>query len=233
MACFFKAFSPLIDVVMPKVFSNYDALAKAFPKVVELGKEARHSRALKVYFENRGFLKVSDGSGSGEFPDVVYPDKGKLEELLKEVEQKKAKLSLELFNWRKKYYTAKNEDLLLHVKKLANSSYWKHVAKNVVDAEYRKDFEKANMQTTFAAHEKWNKMFNMFVDNSEYRKRLVETIDSSIVYSKEKALGQSSEKLKDFVIKTSSGKIKECTERIEKAREHVWALKELKSLVRE
>ena len=194
-----------------KVFSDYGNLAKAFPQLKK-DKEGPKAKAIQTYFDNKGLLKVL--SSSKEDFTITYPDRKKIKSMRLENASRKEKLAVELKNWKKRHSEAKNEELVLNVKKLGSKKYWEHLAKMASDADYRKDFEKANMETTFAAHPQWNKMFDMFVDSPDYRKRLVETVGSSIVYAKDKTLGKSTKNLREFMLKTSESKIRNLEQKI-------------------
>ena len=213
------------------MFSDYEKLAKNFP-YLKKEKGGQRAKALQTYFENKGILKVLPAPSKEDFPSITYPDRKKIRVITLENAAKKEKLQIELGNWKKRYNEAKNEELVLSVKKLGSKKYWEHLAKMASDADYSRDFKKANMQTTFAAHPQWNKMFDMFVDSPDYRKRLVETVGSSIVYAKDKTLGKSTKNLREFMLKTSEAKMRELEAKIKTVDDFNSALRTMEGLVK-
>ncbi|MBR9707116.1 MAG: hypothetical protein GOV15_01645 [Candidatus Diapherotrites archaeon] len=205
------------------IVSDFRVLESKFPKIANDDSKSGKGWAVKTYLSHGGIVKLTDGGS------LTYPSKSKLESQAVIWKKKRDEANTELQRWVTRYNRAKNELVFLNLRKVTIPEYWKHVVKYRTDREYRDDFDRAGMRTELAAHEKWGAMFAMFVENLDYRKRLVETVENSVVYARDKTLAKNLAVLRDFVMSMSSKKQEIYKEKVEYIEDYLTALNILNS----
>ena len=95
--------------------------------------------------------------------------------------------------------------------------------------EYKKDSDSVKLPVNLVADPRWKPMVKMFVNNPEYRKNLVETVNYSIVYQKDKRLGKYASQLKDFRLGVSDKELSKLKIKLEAVEKEISALKEISS----
>jgi hypothetical protein len=85
-------------------------------------------------------------------------------------------------------------------------NYWRHKIKEITNKEYKQDVLDSRLTDKVLLDPEYSNLFETFLVNPDYRKKLKETINTSIVY-KNNSIGGYSEKKKEFKIKTSEMKI--------------------------
>jgi hypothetical protein len=100
------------------------------------------------------------------------------------------------------------------VKKLGEPLYWKHIAKSMIDSDYRKDANSVKLPAHLVSDKKWKPMVRMFVNDIEYRKQLTETVNTSIVYKKNKKVAQFADDLKGFRMDAADKQVKDLEEKL-------------------
>ncbi len=210
-----------------KVVSSIDSFEKSFPEVTGF---PERKKALETYFKYKGIIKIFPSSNP--WPKLIYPEGKILDKKLEDLKVKKNLYSKKLSSWKKRYSSAERYHQTNQIKKIKEPLYWKHLSKLAVDQDYRSDFKKVNLPVHLVADNKWRPMVKMFVNDIEYRKQLVETVNTSIVYKKDKRVAKYADDLKDFRMEASSKKIKEIEKKLEAANEIQKALIELKKWYR-
>lgn len=213
---------------MQKVISSIVQFEKDFPALL---KESERKTALIRYFSIHGVVKVIPAEK--EWPKLIYPNTGVLEFKLKELKEKK-KIYLEKLNeWKRKHLSASMYHQVNQVKKFAEPVYWQHLAKSMIDADYRKDAESVKLPAHLVADKKWKPMVKMFVNDIEYRKQLSETVTTSMVYKKDRKVAKFADDQQNFRLDSSDKQIKELEEKIKELNETEVALKELQKWAKE
>ena len=94
--------------------------------------------------------------------------------------------------------------------------------------------EQAKQYAVFPLHPKeqnewrrWKPMIEMFVQNYDYRKKLTETVDRSIVYKGDRRVAKFAEVIRSFRIDESSKKVEELQKKIDLIDKDLEAMKEL------
>ena len=213
---------------MQKVISTIAQFEKDFPA---LEKNEERKDALIRYFSIHGVVKVFPSEKN--WPKLIYPNLGVLEFKLKDSKDKK-KIYLEKLNeWKMKHLSASMYHQVNQVKKFAEPVYWQHLAKSMVDADYRKDAESVKLPAHLVADKKWKPMVKMFVNDIEYRKQLSETVTTSMVYKKDRKVAKFADDQQNFRLDASDKQIKELLEKIKELDETEVALKELQKWAKE
>ena len=189
-----------------KTVTDIKSFEKLFPEFAQEERRGSKGWAVRKYIENRGIVKI-DCTASGDPEKLIYPDKLKLMNMIETSRKKRDMMKTDLKKWKTRFNKAKNEKITLNAKKLTMANYWKHKAKYTTDKAYRDAWNRVDMDTEIAAHDKYGAMFNMFVNNDEYRSKLVDTVENSVVYSKDKKLAKNVELLRDFKMNMSNTKI--------------------------
>ncbi|MBN1160039.1 MAG: hypothetical protein JXA43_02250 [Candidatus Diapherotrites archaeon] len=209
-----------------KTVTDISAFEKLFPELSKEDRRGSKGWAIRKYLENRGIVKI-DCTVSGDPVKLIYPDKLKLMNLIETSRNKREMIRGDLKKWKNRHSKAKNEKITLQAKKLTMSDYWKHKAKYTTDKAYRDSWNRVDMDTEIAAHDKYGAMFRMFVNNDEYRSKLVDTVENSVVYSKDKKLAKNVQVLREFKMNMSNTKIESYNKKITELNEYIKAMQTL------
>jgi hypothetical protein len=213
---------------MHKVISSIKQFKEDFPKLVDDEKRI----ALERYFFIHGVVKVIP-LGKEAWPKLIYPNFAVLESKLKESKEKKKIYSEKLGEWKKKHLSASMYHQVHQMKKFVEPLYWKHVAKTITDADYRKDAESVKLPAHLVSDKKWKPMVKMFVNDIEYRKQLSETVTTSMVYKKDRKVAKFADDQQNFRLGASDKQIKELEEKIKQLEETESALRVLQKWAKE
>jgi hypothetical protein len=137
---------------------------------------------------------------------IVYP---KIEEIKRKIKE----INLEIEKVLLKYnYWNKNKNKLVRNKTLSpftiyfKKNFWRHKLKEITNKEYKQDVKDTKLNDQILLDPEYHNLFETFLVNPDYRKKLKETINTSIVY-RYNQIGDYSKKKKEFKIKTSNMKI--------------------------
>lgn len=208
-----------------EIVSVFSQLEEMLPKESKAAGDNSRLAATRHYLSRGGVLHVAQSQG--EWPKLLYPTKGNLRKRVEDLRQLKEQYASRLGNWQRTFNDAKSYHSVNNVKKLKEPLYWKHMAKCAVDRDYRRDSEKVKLPVHLVADRRWKPMVKMFVSDLEYRKQLVQTVDESIVYSKEKRVAQYADLLQKFRMEQSNRKIEELKKKIAAIDEDVNSMLEL------
>ncbi len=200
---------------------------KAFEEKFKVPNDAKRIAALKTYFHNGGVINVVK-TGHAKWPKLSYPSQHRIEEQIKELEKLKAELSKKEGEWKAKLSEAKSYHMRHQLLKFSDPLYWKHTAKALSDKEYKGDAEKVGLPVHLSADPKWKPMIKMFMEDMEYRKNLVETVQTSIVYKKDKRVAKYADVVQEFRSEISSSKLDELGGRISSVGKQIAALQEIR-----
>jgi hypothetical protein len=195
---------------MGSIFSAYRDFSR---KNRGLEKNPERTEALKRYFERGGVISLG-GKGKG-WPKLIYPTPLSIRSKIKELSERKAVYEKQHSDWKKSNDSAKMYDLKNEVKKFSEPLYWKHILKYGSDKDYRADTDSIKLPVNLVGDKRWQPMIKMFVENPEYRKNLVETVNYSIVYKKERKVARYAKELKDFRLEVSGKALDKAGSKIE------------------
>ena len=210
--------------------SNIISSIKAFDGAFEVPKDSRYE-ALEKYFARGGVINAVKGNKT--WPRLVYPSPIRIETQIKELRELKAVYDVKLKDWNKKLSAAKNYHSRNQLLKFSDPIYWKHVAKTFSDPDYKTDSGSVELPVHLVADPKWKPMIKMFVNDLEYRKNLVETVQNSIVYKKDRKVAKYADVLQEFRKEMSTSKIEQISQKIEKLKLGIASLESVKQWARE
>ena len=210
--------------------SNIISSIKAFDGVFEVPKDSRYE-ALEKYFARGGVINAVKTSKT--WPKLIYPSPLRIEVQLKELNELKSVYDGKLRDWTKKLNDAKNYHAKNQLLKFSEPIYWKHVAKSLSDPDYKSDSGSVELPVHLVADPKWKPMIKMFVNDLEYRKNLVETVQNSIVYKKERRVAQYADVLQDFRSEMSTTKIEQISKKVEKLNIEIASLEAVRKWAKE
>jgi hypothetical protein len=213
---------------MHGVISTIADFEKTFPKCA---KDGERRKAIEKYLAINGVIKAVECNK--DWPKLVYPNIAVLESKLKETKSKKKSYSQRLNEWKKQHFNASMYHQVNQVKKLAQPIYWKHLAKTVIDSDYKKDADSVKLPAHLIADKKWQPMVKMFVNDIEYRKQLTETVNTSIVYKKDRKVAKFADDLQGFRMGAADKQVKDLEERLAELDETEKALKEMQKWAKE
>lgn len=192
---------------MTGIISSFPAFERRFKDSPILDSKGERIEALKKYLEYGGVISVNDNGSS--WPKITYPSPLKLNADLSELAELRNNLSKKHKDWTKQKSDAKNYHAKHNVLKLSNPLYWKHKAKTMRDSSYRKASEQVKLPVHLVSDPRWKPMIKTFLEDPEYRQQLTETVQNSIVYTKEKRVAKYADTLNKFRSDVSETKITE------------------------
>ena len=195
------------------------------PADLNIEKEAARVVALKHYLVKGGVLHIAPAENA--WPKLLYPTKMHLRKKIDETRSLYNQYDTRLVSWQKKFNGAKSYHKVNNFKKLKEPLYWKHLAKCAVDKDYKADSAKVSLPVHLVADSRWKPMVKTFVSDIDYRKQLVQTVNESIVYKKNKKVAQYADLLQKFRMEQSNRKIDELKKRLAALDQDINAMQEL------
>lgn len=191
--------------------SNVISSFEAFSKKFEVEGNEERIIALKKYFKRGGV--ISAVKSQKPWPKVVYPSPIRLDAQINELKDRREHFVKKNREWKAKLNEARTYHTRHHILKLKEPLYWKHMQKILMDKEYRQDSEVVGLPVHLAADARYRPMIKMFLEDDEYRKNLVETVQHSSVY-KNKKVGNYATVLQEFRTEVSENQLKDIAEKI-------------------
>jgi hypothetical protein len=137
---------------------------------------------------------------------IIYPGVSETRKKQIEIEKNLSKLEKELNYWKNNKNKVERNKKLAPITMFLKKNYWRHKIKEITNKEYKQDVLDSRLTDKVLLDPEYSNLFETFLVNPDYRKKLKETINTSIVY-KNNSIGGYSEKKKEFKIKTSEMKI--------------------------
>lgn len=197
--------------MVQKTFTSLKDIEREFG--INMAEHEQRRAALEFYLSQGGFVRLAGSRHS--MPRLIYPSKAKLLAQISEVKAKLSELEEKRRYWLKMLKDSERYHLINNIKKFSSPLYWRHLAKMLADAEYRADVKRVGLQAHLVCDARWQPMIRMFVNDEEYRRQLVETVEHSIVYKKNRKVGDYAARLLQFRMDKSKQELAE----IEQARE--------------
>jgi len=213
---------------MHGVIASIKDFDKVFPNCPKSGERRK---SIERYFSINGVIKAHEVQK--EWPKLAYPNVDVLESKLKETKERKKSYSSKLGEWKQQHLNASMYHQVNQVKKLAQPLYWKHLVKTVIDSDYKKDSDAVKLPAHLVADKKWQPMVKMFVNDIEYRKNLAETVNTSIVYRKDKKVAKFADELQGFRMGAADKQVKDLEEKLSELDNTESALKEMHKWAKE
>ena len=140
-----------------------------------------------------------------KYEDVKY----NLEKQIIDAKELKHNLSF----WKNEKAVAERYHKLLPLTMILKKNYWRHSIKKITDKQYKKDIEETKLTTKILLDPEYRNLFETFIIDPDYRKKLKETVNTSIIYKNNK-IGDYSIKKQEFKQSNAKIKIKTITEQI-------------------
>jgi hypothetical protein len=167
---------------------------------------------VEAFFKTR-FVRISNKK-------IVYPTKKDIAEKNKELYNLLNEHKKQLRFWVKEKHNADNYYKTVSFKKHFRKIYWLHKIKMLTDAEYKADVEKARLSEDTLMDVENNHVLDTFLVDSDYRKKLGETVTNSVVYRNHN-VGDSDRKKQVFKKELALKKIESITKKIESVRNNI------------
>jgi hypothetical protein len=213
---------------MKTIISSFPVFEKECPALPE--NNAR-TEALKKYFKNGGVISINEKKGT--WPKLTYPSLARIRTQKKELEELKNIFEKKKKNWDQKKKEAQNYHQTQHMKKLTEPLYWKHFAKYITDKNYKKNTDTVKLPAHLAADPKWKPLIRTFLENEEYRNKLIETVENSIVYKGDQKLAKYADTLMTFRQEVTEKESKTLQKKIQKLKETINALNLMETWAKE
>jgi len=166
--------------------------------------------ACRAYSGSGGILRTENGR-------LVFPGKDRLVEQMTETAMRRDSLTEQIRFWHRLHRDTASSNALTEVARLTDPLYWEHMLKMATEKDYRDAFEKVALPMRHMSDNKYRKIVETFVNNSDYRRRLVEAKTSEIglvgdtikesadkkLEFKRKIIGEKLEKLKKERVKVT------------------------------
>jgi len=160
---------------------------------------------LEEYFRTR-FVRVDGGK-------IIYPERKDISNKNKEINNKISEYKKDLRFWNKEKNDAENYYKGVAFKKHFKKIYWKHKIKMATDPEYKKDVENARLTEDTLMDPNYSQLVETFLVDSDYRKKLGDTVNSSLIYQKLN-VGDATKKKMIFKKETALKKIESISKNI-------------------
>ena len=202
-----------------RIISSFSVFSKQFPELDSKGGKLERIEALKKYFSNGGVVSVETKGKS--WPKLVYPPPSRIKSQVQQIAKLKAEFERKHRDWNRELNEAKVYGVKHNILKLSSPLYWKHLAKLASNSDYKKDAETVQLPAHLVADKRWKPMIQMFVENIEYRKNLVETVENSIVYRDDKRVGKYANEIVQFKTEITSKKLGSIKKKISALKENI------------
>ena len=193
------------------IVSSFKAFSEKFD--VKKNKPSPRAEALKKYFERGGVISV--GRAEKGWPKLIYPSPRRIRSQIKELNELKQLYVKKQSNWEKSFNDARIYHIRNNILKYSEPLYWKHIAKCATNKDYKNDANLVKLPIHLVPDSRWKPMIRMFVNDVEYRKNLVETVQNSIVYKKDKKVAKYADILQAFRMDISSKKVDSLKKKID------------------
>ena len=208
-----------------EIVSSFDQLQKMLPPKLGSAVDSGRVSALQHYLSKGGVLHVVPSDA--DWPRMLYPTKKHLRKRIDDLRSLREQYSGRLSDWKKKFNDASSYRVVQNIKKLKEPLFWRHLAKCAIDRDYKTDSEKVHLPIDLVADKRWQPMVRIFLEDIDYRKQLVQTVDESIVYRKNKRVAQYADLLQGFRMQQSSRQIEELQRKIADLDADIAAIQEI------
>ena len=196
----------------------------------EIEKDVEKKAALETYFRIGGIVSAVRERGTVR---INYPDYLRLKKQLEDIERQIKFLEEKKKFWEKKKFDAKVYDIKNKALMFFSPTFWKHLQKYFTDSEYKRAAETVKLPVEMVSEPKYKAMIEMFVNNEEYRKQLVETVNESIVYKSDKRVAKYAHTLQKFRLDTAEQNLNNINKKIEHLKEAKKAIKVIMKWLKE
>jgi len=160
-----------------------------FSELKEFLKDEKNLEKDKVYFDF--FFKNKTFKFEGQ--KIIYPELSDLKKQISDDQNTYNSLKENIAYWKKE----KEKLTATKLSKYINKKYWKHQIKKLTDKQYKQDLLDTKLTDDVILDPEYDKLFQTFYSNPDYRKKLKETVNTSIVY-RNTQIGKYSQNKRDL-----------------------------------
>ncbi len=158
------------------LISSWSDLVAKFPELEKRADEP-HVAALREYLESGGIIRLEEPNKKFV---LTYPSKRMIEERIKELRRERDFYAAELAKLKRLHRE------FSPIRLAFDPLYIRHQMKMLVDRGYREAFSKLGFTWEHFMDPKTRKIIKAFMENPEYRARVLEALEKSPVYKKRK-----------------------------------------------
>jgi len=139
---------------------------------------------------------------------ITYPKYEDVKKKEIELERQINQIEKELNYWKNSKSKVQRNQRMMPINMYFKKNFWRHKIKELTNKEYKQDVIDSKLTDKVLLDPEYKTLFETFLVNPDYREKLKETINNSIVY-KHSQIGEYSERKKVFKIKTADLKIEQ------------------------
>jgi len=195
--------SVCLNMPLSKTINNYEAFLQEFRL-----EKTDDKLYLDLFFKKK-FIII-------ENKKIIYP---KISDILEKVnisEKTISRLNQEKKFWSKEKKDAENYYKNIKLTKYFKKTFWQHKLKQAINTEYKEDVINTKLTDDVLMDPAYQNLLNTFLVDYDYRKKLADTVNKSIIY-KDNNIGDHTKRKQQFKSENAHTKI-------EKINEHINAL---------
>jgi hypothetical protein len=185
---------------LSKTINNYETFLQ------ELKLEKKDDKAYMDIFFKRKFIIL-------ENKHIIHPRIGDLTTKIEELRDKITKLKKLKKFWESQRDNAKNYYAKIKLTKYFKTKYWQHKLKQAINPEYKEDVISTKLTDEVLMDPEYKTLFETFLVDYDYRKKLSDTVNKSIIY-RDNNIGDHNKKKQIFKTENAQNKIEKITEQI-------------------
>ncbi len=147
---------------------------------------------------------------------IVYPKINDIKYSILKLETLIKELKGTIDFWKKERNMAEKYHKLLPINMVFKKNYWRHTTKKLLDKKYKQDMIDAKLNDRVLLDPEYKNLFETFLVDPDYRKKLKETVNTSIIYKNNK-IGDYSIRKQEFKKSSAEIKIKQIEDQIKDA----------------
>jgi len=172
----------------------------------ELKLEKKDDKAYMDIFFKRKFIIL-------ENKHIIHPRIGDLTTKIEELRDKITKLKKLKKFWESQRDNAKNYYAKIKLTKYFKTKYWQHKLKQAINPEYKEDVISTKLTDDVLMDPEYKTLFETFLVDYDYRKKLSDTVNKSIIY-RDNNIGDHNKKKQIFKTENAQNKIDKIAEQI-------------------
>jgi len=185
---------------LSKTINNYETFLQ------ELKLEKKDDKAYMDIFFKRKFIIL-------ENKHIIHPRIGDLTTKIEELRDKITKLKKLKKFWESQRNNAKNYYAKIKLTKYFKTKYWQHKLKQAINPEYKEDVISTKLTDEVLMDPEYKTLFETFLVDYDYRKKLSDTVNKSIIY-RDNNIGDHNKKKQIFKTENAQNKIEKIIEQI-------------------
>lgn len=185
---------------LSKTINNYETFLQ------ELKLEKKDDKAYMDIFFKRKFIIL-------ENKHIIHPRIGDLNTKIEELRDKITKLKKLKKFWESQRDNAKNYYARIKLTKYFKTKYWQHKLKQAINQEYKDDVISTKLTDEVLMDPEYKTLFETFLVDYDYRKKLSDTVNKSIIY-RDNNIGDHNKKKQIFKTENAQNKIEKIIEQI-------------------